>query len=161
MATMHLICGTISSGKTTYALQWMQKKPALLLSVDEVTLALAPVLPPDKHDTTTELVKQLLWTKAKEALAADLDVIFDWGFWKKADRTEMKQRLCAEGIQQVWHYIDVSGERWERRIAKRNAAVARKETSAYYVDDGLKAKCLGWFEAPSRDEIDIWYTPED
>ncbi|MBE5793732.1 MAG: ATP-binding protein [Clostridiales bacterium] len=161
MATLHLICGTISSGKTTYARRMMDENPALLLSVDEVTLALSSVIPPENHDLTTPLVKQWLMTKAKEAMAAGLDVIFDWGFWKKDERAAFEQALTAEGIPHVWHYIDISTKRWEAQIAKRNEAVQRGETSAYYVDEGLKEKCVSLFEPPCRDEIDIWYTPEE
>lgn len=160
MATLHLICGTISSGKTTYARHMMEKSPALLLSVDEVTLALSSVIPPENHDLTTPLVKQWLMDKAREALAAGLDVIFDWGFWKKDERAEYERLLSAENIPHVWHYIDISNERWEEQIAKRNAAVLQGETSAYFVDDGLKAKCVSWFEPPCREEIDVWYIPE-
>ena len=161
MATLHLICGTISSGKTTYARRMMSEKPALLLSVDEVTLALSSVIPPENHDLTTPLVKQWLMSKAREALAAGLDVIFDWGFWKKADRLEMEQTLTAEGIPHVWHYIDISTARWEKQIAQRNEAVQRGETSAYFGDEGLKEQCVSWFEPPCREEIDVWYTPEE
>lgn len=161
MATLHLICGTISSGKTTYARHMMEKSPALLLSVDEVTLALSSVIPPESHDLTTPLVKQWLMDKAREALAAGLDVIFDWGFWKKDERAEYEGLLSAENIPHVWHYIDISNERWEEQIAKRNAAVLQGETSAYFVDDGLKAKCVSWFEPPCREEIDVWYIPEN
>ena len=161
MATLHLICGTISSGKTTYARRMMQQRPALLLSVDEVTLALSSVIPPENHDQTTPLVKKWLLEKAQEALAAGVDVIFDWGFWKKDERAEYERFLTAENIPHVWHYIDISTNRWEQQIAKRNEAVQRGETSAYYVDEGLKAKCVSWFEAPSREEIDVWYIPEE
>ena len=108
MATLHLICGTISSGKTTYARRMMAEKPALLLSVDEVTLALSSVIPPENHDPATVLVKAWLMEKAEEAMASGLDVIFDWGFWKQADRAEMEAALVAKGIDHVWHYIDVS-----------------------------------------------------
>ena len=161
MATLHLICGTISSGKTTYARRMMAQKPALLLSVDEVTLALSSVIPPENHDMTTPLVKTWLLEKAREALAADLDVIFDWGFWKKADREEMESTLTCEKINHVWHYIDISEKRWNAQIAQRNAAVQRGETSAYFVDEGLKAKCVSWFEPPCREEIDVWYVPDE
>ncbi|MBO5502815.1 MAG: ATP-binding protein, partial [Clostridia bacterium] len=122
MATLHLICGTISSGKTTYARRMMQQQPALLLSVDEVTLALSSVIPPENHDQTTPLVKKWLLEKAQEALAAGVDVIFDWGFWKKDERAEYERFLTAENIPHVWHYIDISTNRWEQQIAKRNEA---------------------------------------
>lgn len=161
MATLHLICGTISSGKTTYARRLMAEKPALLLSVDEVTLALSGVIPPENHDPATVLVKAWLMEKAEEAMAAGLDVIFDWGFWKKADRVEMEAALAIKGIDHVWHYIDVSQARWEAQIAKRNESVLKGETSAYFVDEGLKEKCVSLFEPPCREEIDVWYVPGD
>lgn len=161
MATLHLICGTISSGKTTYARRMMAEKPALLLSVDEVTLALSSVIPPENHDPATVLVKAWLMEKAEEAMASGLDVIFDWGFWKQADRAEMEASLAAKGIDHVWHYIDVSKARWEAQIAKRNEAVVKGETSAYFVDEGLKEKCVSLFEPPCHEEIDVWYVPGD
>ena len=98
--------------------------------------------------------------KAKETLAAGLDVIFDWGFWKAAERAAMEAELNRLGIEHVWHYIDLSEKQWESRIAKRNEAVVRGEVSAYFVDEGLKQKCLGLFEPPQRDEMDVWYTAE-
>lgn len=160
MATLHLICGIISSGKTTYARRMMTKKPALLLSVDEVTLALSGILPPDRHDAATVCIKQYLLQKAEGALAAGLDVIFDWGFWSAAERQAMEAHLQSAGIDRVWHYIDISEQRWAVQIAKRNEAVQRGETSAYYVDEGLKRKCTDLFEPPAREEIDVWYVPK-
>lgn len=161
MATLHLICGTICTGKTTYARRMMAQSPALLLSVDEVTLALAPVLAPENHDSATVCVKHYLMEKAKETLAAGLDVIFDWGFWKAADRAALEAELNRLRIAHVWHYIDVSEKIWESRIAKRNKAVELGEDSAYFVDEGLKQKCLELFEQPRREEIDVWVNTED
>lgn len=161
MATLHLICGTISSGKTTYARRMMAQKPALLLSVDEVTLALGSILPPERHDDATVCVKKYLMQKAEESLVAGLDVIFDWGFWRAAERRAMEAHLQCAGIEHVWHYIDISEERWEMYIAGRNESVQRGDICAYYVDEGLKQKCAGLFEPPLREEIDVWYLPED
>lgn len=161
MATLHLICGTIASGKTTYARKLMAEKPALLLSVDEVTLALEGLLPPEKHDATTLRVKQLLLAKARQALAAGLDVIFDWGFWQKEERAAMEATLRRDGIEHLWHYVDISQEQLAKQIQKRNEAVLKGETSAYYVDEGLWQKCLSLFEAPDAGEIHIRYTPTD
>ena len=161
MATLHLICGIISSGKTTYARRMMAQKPALLLSVDEVTLALGDLLPPERHDDATICIKRHLMQKAEEALAAGLDVIFDWGFWHATERQAMEAYLQKAGIEHVWHYIDISDSRWAMYIAKRNQAVQRGETHAYYVDEGLKQKCTGLFQPPRREEIDVWYVPQE
>lgn len=161
MATLHLICGTIASGKTTYARRMMAQKPALLLSVDEVTLALGGILPPERHDDATARIKQHLMQKAQEALAAGLDVIFDWGFWGAAERQATEAYLQSAGTRHVWHYIDISDKRWAMHIAKRNRAVQRGESCAYYVDEGLKQKCTAMFQPPRREEMDVWYVPKE
>ena len=38
--------------------------------------------------------------------------------------------------------------------------VNRKGGSDYYLDEGLLEKLLSMWEAPSKDEIDVWYTLE-
>ncbi len=161
MATLHLICGLIASGKTTYAQRLMAKNPALLLSVDEITLALDGILPPDRHDTATCRIKPLLLAKAYEALTAGLDVIFDWGFWQKEERSAMEAELRRRGTDHLWHYIDIPQERLAAQIAKRNEAVLRGECSAYFVDEGLMEKCISLFDAPTCEETDIRYIPPE
>ena len=50
MAKMILICGKLCSGKTTYAKQLCSKQNAILLSVDELMLAMYDPYLGDRHD---------------------------------------------------------------------------------------------------------------
>lgn len=54
------------------------------------------------------------------------------------------------------HYIDVPKKIWKKNIEVRNRAVADGTTAAYPIDAELIGKLERLFEAPTRDEIDMW-----
>ena len=155
MAKVYLICGKICCGKTTYANKICAENNAVLLSVDEITLALFGQHCGDKHDEYVERTEKYLLNKSLELIQKDINVVLDWGFWTKAKRLAVKEFYESRGIEYEFHYIDVSDEIWKYRLNKRNNAVLAEETSAYYVDDNLAAKFASIFEVPSEDEIDV------
>ncbi len=155
MAKVYLICGKICCGKTTYANKICVENNAVLLSVDEITLALFGQHPGDKHDEYVERTEKYLLNKSVELISKDINVVLDWGFWTKAERESAKRFYKSRNIECELHYIDVSDKTWKSRLHKRNNAVLANETSAYYVDDNLAAKFASIFEVPSEDEIDV------
>ena len=155
MSKVILICGKICCGKTTYAQKLRNKNNAVLLSVDEITLALFGQHCGDKHDEYVERTEKYLLNKSLELIENNINVVLDWGFWTKAERESAKEFYKSRNIVCELHYIDISDETWKSRLRKRNNAVLAKETSAYYVDDNLAAKFASIFELPSEDEIDV------
>ena len=155
MVKVFLICGKICCGKTTYAEKLCAENNAVLLSVDEITLALFGQHCGDKHDVYVERTEKYLLNKSLELIQKDINVVLDWGFWTKAERLAVKEFYESRGIEYEFHYIDVSNEIWKYRLNKRNNALLAEETSAYYVDDNLAAKFASIFEVPSEDEIDV------
>ena len=155
MAKVYLICGKICCGKTTYANKICAENNAVLLSVDEITLALFGQYCGDKHDKYVERAEKYLLNKSMEFINKDISVVLDWGFWTKAERESAKEFYKSRNIECELHYIDISDEVWKSRLRKRNNAVLANETSAYYVDDNLAAKFASIFELPSEDEIDV------
>jgi len=153
MAKAILICGMICSGKTTLARHLMEKSPAVLLSMDELMLAVLPPQLGDMHDGISAKCREYLLARAVETVRAGVDVILDWGFWTRADRTRTTQYFRKYGIETVWHYAEVDDGELDARIARRNAMVERGETTAYYVDENLKNKCLERFEPFEKGEI--------
>ncbi len=133
----------------------MEKSPALLLSVDEITDRIFDKDLGDRHDAVTARVRAYLFDKAAEAVAAGADVILDWGFWTRAWRLEADSFFSDQGIAHEWHYIDVSDEVWRESIARRNRAVLAGEDSSYFVDEGLLEKLQGLFEPPEPGEMDV------
>ena len=157
MIKVFLICGKICCGKTTYAQKLCKEKDAVLLSVDEITLALFGQHCGDKHDEYVERTEKYLLNKSLELIENNINVVLDWGFWTKAERKAVKEFYKSRNIECELHYIDISEEVWKSRLRKRNNDVLANETSAYYVDDNLAAKVVSIFEVPSEDKIDVIY----
>ena len=157
IAKVFLICGKICCGKTTYAQKLCADNNAVLLSVDEITLALFGQHCGDKHDEYVERAEKYLLNKSSELIENDIAVVLDWGFWTKEERNAVKEFYKSRGIEYELHYIEISDEAWTARLNKRNNAVLAKETSAYYIDENLAARFASIFEVPSEDEIDVKY----
>ena len=154
MAKVILICGKICSGKSTYAEQLRIQNKAVLLSTDEITLALFGQHCGDKHDDYVERTQNYLFNKSLELIEVGINVILDWGFWLKEERDFAREFYNSRNIACEFHYIDISDETWNARLKKRNNAILAGTTSAYYIDDNLAEKFAAIFEVPSEDEID-------
>lgn len=155
MAKVLMTCGRICSGKSTYAEKKRKELGAVILSVDEITLALFGQDAGDMLDTYVERTESYLFEKSVQIIETGINVILDWGFWTKKERDYAKEFYRSRGIECELHYISISDEEWYRRLEKRNRAVEAGECPAYYVDDGLAAKFASIFEAPSEDECDV------
>jgi len=157
MAKVILICGKICSGKTTYARQFMQGRKAVLLSVDEIMLALFGQDAGEKHDEMVVKTKTYLFQKAVELIATGVNVIFDWGFWTKKERQLTTNYFQDKRIPIEWHSIDISDQIWRQNLKLRNEGILNGQDGAYYVDDDIAGKFSHMFEIPNRDEIDVWH----
>ena len=149
-----LICGKLCSGKTTYAHKLRREQHAVLLSCDEITLALTGLDAGEAFDGIAERTQKYLYDKAAEIVGDGIPVILDWGFWTAQSRNEARAFFDAHGIPYTFVYLDVSEDEHAARIARRNAAVMAGEVLAYYVDEGLARKFEGKFEVPEDWEID-------
>ena len=157
MAKVILICGKICSGKSTYAEQLRIQNNAVVLSTDEITLALFGQYCGDKYDDYVERTQNYLFNKSLELIEVGINVILDWGFWMKEERDYAREFYNSRNIEYEFHYIDISDETWKSRLKKRNSEVIAETTSAYYIDDNLAEKFAAIFEVPSEDEIDVIY----
>ncbi|MBQ6232016.1 MAG: ATP-binding protein [Clostridia bacterium] len=152
---VYLMCGKICSGKSTHARELRKEHRAVVLSVDEITLALFGQDAGEKHDDYVARAEAYLYRKSLEIVESGISVILDWGFWTKEERDYARQFYGSRNIPYEFHYIDVDDAEWHRRLEKRNAAITRGELDAYYVDDGLAAKFAAIFEKPEPGEIEI------
>lgn len=155
MARVMLMCGKICSGKSTYARELMKRRKAVILSVDEITLALFGRNAGEKHDEYVERAEKYLYEKSLEIIGIGTDVILDWGFWTKAERDGAREFYGSRGIEYEFYYISIGDDEWEKRLAKRNSEVEKNLVNAYYVDEGLAEKFRGIFEKPDVNEPDM------
>lgn len=156
MAKVFLICGKICCGKSTYAKHLQDDNKAVILSVDEIMLAVFGLYAGEKHDEYAVRVRNYLFEKSLEVIKADVSVILDWGFWTSAGRDEAKKFYRSRNIECELHYIDICEDIWKARIVQRNQSVISGETTAYIVDNNLAAKFESLFEQPDKEEIDVW-----
>ena len=152
MAKIFLMCGKICSGKTTYARKLREQNKAVILSADEIMLALFGSDAGDKHDEYVRRTKNYIFGKSAEILESDINVVLDLGFWAKRERDEAREFYGSRGIDFEFVYIDITADEWKRRLEKRNNAVLAGDDSAYYVDEGLMEKFEGMFEKPDETE---------
>ena len=144
MATVYLICGKLCCGKSTYAKKLKRNHKAVVLSVDEIMLAVFGLYAGEKHDEYAANVRTYLFEKSLELIQTGVSVILDWGFWTKAARYEAKAFYRSRNIE------------WQARINQRNRSIMAGETTAYIVDSALAAKFEAKFEPPAKEEVDVW-----
>lgn len=77
MAKVYMTCGKICSRKTTYANKLRQQKKGVVLSVDEITLALFGQDAGEKHDDYVERAEAYLFEKSLDIIEVGIDVILD------------------------------------------------------------------------------------
>ena len=157
MTKVILLCGKIASGKSVYAKRICKEEKAVMLSVDELVLSILGNDLGDKHDKITDRIQSYFFQKSVEIVNAGANVLLDWGFWTRERRAAARAFYESRGMVCEFHYIDVPDEVWHRNIDKRNRAVLAGETDAYYVDEGLMKKLESLFEAPKREEMDVWH----
>ncbi len=156
MAKVYLICGKICCGKSTYAERLCIENNAVLLSVDEIMLAVFGLYAGDKHDEYTEKIQNYLFKKSVDIIKSGVNVILDWGFWSRCRRSEAKEFYTVRNIECELYYIDIADEVWKERIVHRNELVLKGKIEAYIIDSNLAAKFESLFELPSKDEVDVW-----
>ncbi len=152
------ICGKICSGKTYYANKIKRKENAVILSVDEVTYDLINNEQGEFYDEFCPRVNKYLMKKSVELANIGCNVILDWGFWTKQVRKETTEFYKSKDINIEWHYIDVDDETWEKSIEERNKRIEEGNGgSDFYINEGLKKKIIEKWEAPNKEEINVWY----
>ena len=126
----------------------------MILSIDEITLALFPEGTGELHDTYVSRAGQYLLSLSLQILRSGTDVILDWGLWTREQRARLRDFYSERHIENEIHYLRIDEEEWNRRIRKRNE-VQEGDPAAYYVDEGLLQKFKSLFEEPAAEEADV------
>lgn len=153
MPKVLIMCGKICSGKSTYAEKLKLENKAVILSVDELTLALFENQAGEKIDFYVEKLKEYFLKKSLDIVEAGADVILDWGFWTKKERDYAREFYDSRNISYQFYYMNVGIDEWKKRILKRNQEIKSEQLEAYPIDKGLLSKVERMFEEPDRKEL--------
>ena len=107
MAKVIMTCGKICCGKTTYARRLEEELGAVILSIDEVMLALFPDGAGEMHDAYALRTEQYLLSLSLKILESGTDVILDWGLWTRAQRDRLREFYRANHFQSEIHYLRI------------------------------------------------------
>jgi predicted kinase len=149
MATVHLICGFLGSGKTTFSHAVTRQCSAVRLSVDELYLRLFTDGVPTYEVDAGALGRLFgaLNDHWPQVATAGVDVVLDFGFWSRGLRDEVRERARAIGAATRLYWLRCPDELALARCLQRNGT-----TGAFLISaegfHGLKAR----FEPPEPAE---------
>ncbi len=154
MAKVYILCGKVASGKTTYANQIKNISKSVILSHDELMLKLFDGCLGPKHDDTVNRISNYFYTMAKELISLDINVIFDFGYWTKSERTKTRDYFQAEDICVEIHYLKTDDVKRLKWLKKRNDSLINATSRVYIINDELRQRLDSKFEEPTNDEVD-------
>ena len=149
-STLFMICGLPGSGKTTIAKQLENEHSALRFSPDEWILALhGHELERPERNAVRDPMEALQWSVAKRALSVGCNVVLDWGFWSKEERTKYRTEAESIGAKVKVIFLNVPLEELWKRISNRPESL---KGTLHITQEELE-EWSHMFEAPTPDEL--------
>lgn len=146
-AIVYLIVGLPGAGKTTHAKELEISASALRLTPDEWQIMLfGRENPPDKRD----LVEGKLVQLGMRAAELGTNVVFDFGFWGKDERSALRWIAGAVGARSQVVYLPIDHEEQRRRVADRFAATPDQ---TFHMSDAELGQWRAKFQAPDDEEL--------
>lgn len=147
LAVVYLIVGLPGAGKTTRAKELEISAGALRLTVDEWQIALFDGQnPADKRD----LVEGKLVEVGMRAAALGVNVVLDFGFWGKDERSALRWIAGTVGARSEVVYLPIDLDEQRRRIADRFAATPEQ---TFPISDVELVQWRAVFQEPDDDEL--------
>ena len=157
---VHLICGPVGSGKTTYSRKLASEHNAIVFSMDEWMQNIFGADLPQESDMAkvdfawfSERVDRCevqIWTVANQLLNRGQNVILDLGFIRKARRDKARGTASGFGFQCLLHVVDADLETRRDRVSIRNSS--KGQNYAFAVTPAMFVFAEKMYEAP--DEVE-------
>jgi len=146
-ALVFLIVGLPGAGKTTRAKELETSASALRLTPDEWQIALfGDQNPPDKRD----LVEGKLVQLGMRAAELGTNVVLDFGFWGKDERSALRWIARAVGARSRVVYLPIDHEEQRSRVVTR-FATAPDQT--FQMSEVELEQWRAQFQAPDDEEL--------
>jgi predicted kinase len=150
-STLHLIHGYIASGKTTYAKKLEAETGAIRFTLDEWMVHFYGVNPPaDQFAEYEDNIKTMIWQMAEQFLKKNISVILDYGFWKRRDRDDYRNRASDLSEECLIHSLTLDDETALSRLKLRTDSML---DGALFIDENTYHALKDKFEPLGDDEI--------
>lgn len=149
MRTVHLVCGFLGSGKTTFSKALAQDGSAVRLLVDEWYLRLFADDTPT-YEVDAKALRHVLaalndfWP---QVATAGVDVVLDFGFWSRTLREEVRERARAIGAATRLYWLRCPDEIALARCLRRN-----RTPGAFLISKEGFSELKARFESPAISE---------
>ena len=155
MATVHMICGPVGAGKTTYGRALAAERDAIFFCLDEWMAALfmmdAPVpLTFEWAFERTQRCERQIWAIARQVLGRGVDIVLELGFFKREQRARTRALVAETGAPLEVHVLDVPRDLRRERVRARNQGTA---TYTIEVDDTTFEWAESFYEPLDDDEL--------
>jgi predicted kinase len=149
MSAVHLVCGPVGAGKTTFSRSLEAERRALRLSIDEWTLRLFDEhVPRDTFHQNLAACMDLIYGIAERTAAVGTEVVLDCGFWRREHRLEARRRLA--GLRCELYYLETPPAERLRRLEARNA---ERPPGTYEITRAMFDDFERCFEVPAPPEV--------
>jgi predicted kinase len=153
---IHLVCGAVGAGKTTYSRKLAHDRQALHLSIDEW---MTNLFAPDVQDLPDvawmverfERCEVQMWELCKQLVAQHKEVVLDLGFIKQSQRDKFRRLAKEAEIPTLLHYLYASEQTRRQRVNKRNQD--KNGTYSFEVTEFMFNFIEGWMEPPTDEEL--------
>jgi len=146
-ATVYLIVGLPGAGKTTLAKELEISASALRLTPDEWQITLfGDQNPPEKRD----LVEGKLVQLGMRAAELGINVVFDFGFWGKDERSALRWIAGAVGARSQVVYLAIDDQEQRRRVTNRFSTMPHQ---TFHMSDVELQQWRAQFQAPDEEEL--------
>ena len=154
MAAIHMICGPVGSGKTTYGRALATELRAAFFCLDEWMSTLFTMDAPNPPTLDwmlprVERCEQQIWSVARQLVGLGVDVILELGFFTREQRARIRDLAAQAGIEVVVHLLDVPQDVRRERVRARNRG---SETLTIEVDDATFDWAERYYEPLTDDE---------
>lgn len=158
MSKLILLCGKPGCGKSTLANYLESEFRIIHFSADDYMLQLFDEME-DRimFDACLSKCKEIIYQTSEKLLSKNVDVVLDFGFWRKKERFDVLKRFQNQcDINFV--YIKLSEEEIFKRVSHRNANLKNTE---YFMDENTFKFLSSQFEEPDDSEKFVLYSNDD
>jgi len=150
---IYALTGKIASGKTYWAKHNITEGKAVVFNLDKLMKPLfEQTLERPEFQEKLAICRNYFYTLADQVLAAEVPVVFDFGFWSLQEREDLRKRF--EGIPLDFIYFPINEvEQW-KRVEHRHI----REKDNYPFPRDLLQWLNGFFEEPAEEEKMLFYS---
>ena len=160
---IHLICGPIGAGKTTYAMKLAEETNSIRFSEDEW---LAKLFVPDAPEGLLNQPMQVvgewasekyhrcrgqIWLVCKQLLKNNISIVLDGAAANKTQRDIIRKKAPDNNVPFQLHYIHAHRDTRYKRVFERNSE--KGETFSLEVTLAMFEHIERFFEAPANEEL--------